>query len=227
MLFRSDYVTVTPKADGALTANAEIRKVFCEQIEITVLSRDKSDVFATCKCDYVKRVISFSAELLSNKIEFSENERTYETVYNIEYSDGTLAPDLKITDCILVSNINVDTVYGFTPNGSLAMAAYTTCRGVSVENNSFTLSTPITAFANEFTIGPYQGANASQMPKCTVDEAVERAKKMFTDSFKKGVTGTETDGVITFNYTVSYMGTEYISESYEIGVAFDISALEV
>ena len=38
----TDYVTVTPTADGALTANVECVKDFGEQVRVTVTSRDNT-----------------------------------------------------------------------------------------------------------------------------------------------------------------------------------------
>ena len=52
----TQYVTVTPTADGALTANVECRQAFGEQIVVTVTSRDVETVSADCVCNYVKRV---------------------------------------------------------------------------------------------------------------------------------------------------------------------------
>ena len=52
----TDYVTVTPTADGALTANVECLQVFGEQIKVTVISRDNENATADCMVDYAKRV---------------------------------------------------------------------------------------------------------------------------------------------------------------------------
>lgn len=52
----TDYVTVTPEADGALTATVECLQAFGERITVTVTSRDMETVSADCVCNYVKRV---------------------------------------------------------------------------------------------------------------------------------------------------------------------------
>lgn len=52
----TDYVTVTPEADGALTATVECLQAFGEQVTVTVTSRDVETVSANCVCNYVKRV---------------------------------------------------------------------------------------------------------------------------------------------------------------------------
>ena len=52
----TDYVTVTPTADGALTANVECLQAFGEQIVVTVVSRDNPLATATCTIDYAQKV---------------------------------------------------------------------------------------------------------------------------------------------------------------------------
>lgn len=52
----TDYVTVTPTANGALTANVECIKDFGEQIKVTATSRDNADVSANCLVDYTQKL---------------------------------------------------------------------------------------------------------------------------------------------------------------------------
>lgn len=52
----TDYVTVTPTADGALTANVECLQDFGEQINVTVTSRDNASASAVCTVDFAKRI---------------------------------------------------------------------------------------------------------------------------------------------------------------------------
>lgn len=63
----TDYVVVTPVSNGALTATAECKAEFGEQIIIKVTSRDNPEIFASCSVDYMKRMdnvsISVSATL--------------------------------------------------------------------------------------------------------------------------------------------------------------------
>ena len=56
----TDYVTVTPESDGALTATVENLGAFGEQIKVTVTSRDNPEAFAECTVDYAKRIESAS-----------------------------------------------------------------------------------------------------------------------------------------------------------------------
>ena len=66
----TDYVTVTPTTDGALTANVECVKDFGEQVRVTVTSRDNTSVKANATVDYTQKLQSvkstFGSTVLSN-----------------------------------------------------------------------------------------------------------------------------------------------------------------
>ena len=53
----TDYVTVTPSADGALTAVVTNLGEFGEQIKVTVTSRGNPSASAECTVDYIQKVI--------------------------------------------------------------------------------------------------------------------------------------------------------------------------
>ncbi|MDE6491893.1 MAG: hypothetical protein K2L37_01935, partial [Lactobacillus sp.] len=52
----TDYVTITPTTDGALTATAECKAAFGEQIIITVTARANKEAKATCTVDYQRKL---------------------------------------------------------------------------------------------------------------------------------------------------------------------------
>lgn len=56
----TDYVTVTPTSDGALTATVQCLKAFGEQIKITVKSRANEYAKAECTVDYARRITDFT-----------------------------------------------------------------------------------------------------------------------------------------------------------------------
>ena len=62
----TDYVTITPTADGALTANAECKQAFGEQIVITCTSRMNSKATAEVTVDYVKKLEGTTLTLSQN-----------------------------------------------------------------------------------------------------------------------------------------------------------------
>ncbi len=56
----TDYVTVTPSSDGALTATVNCLQAFGEQIKVTVTSRENEEATASCTVDFAKRILSFA-----------------------------------------------------------------------------------------------------------------------------------------------------------------------
>lgn len=63
----TDYVTVTPTSNGALTANVECKQAFGEQVIVTVTSRQNNQASATATVDYAKRVTSGTIAYTGNK----------------------------------------------------------------------------------------------------------------------------------------------------------------
>lgn len=54
----TDYVTVTPTADGASTAAVECKQAFGEQVIVKCVSTDNPDAYATCTVDYSVKILS-------------------------------------------------------------------------------------------------------------------------------------------------------------------------
>ena len=52
----SDYISVEPLSEGALTATIKCLKSFGERIEVTVTSLANSEISATCVLDYARRI---------------------------------------------------------------------------------------------------------------------------------------------------------------------------
>lgn len=59
----TDYVTVTPTSDGALTASVACLQDFGEQIKVIATSRDNPAISAACTVDYVARITGLTVEL--------------------------------------------------------------------------------------------------------------------------------------------------------------------
>ena len=75
-------MTVTPSADGALTAVVECKQAFGEQIQVKVTSRDNTSAQAEVTVDYVKRITDVSVTMKKNgspaeTVEFSAEGYTY------------------------------------------------------------------------------------------------------------------------------------------------------
>lgn len=56
----TDYVTVTPTSDGALTANVECKQAFGEQVQVVCTSRQNTEASATATVDYAKRITAIN-----------------------------------------------------------------------------------------------------------------------------------------------------------------------
>ena len=59
----TDYVTITPTADGALTANVTCLQAFGEKIDIKVVCRDNTKVTATCVAEFEKKLTDVKVTL--------------------------------------------------------------------------------------------------------------------------------------------------------------------
>lgn len=59
----TDYATVTPSADGALTAVVENVAAFGEQIIVKATSRDNAEAYATCTVEYLQRTTGYTLVL--------------------------------------------------------------------------------------------------------------------------------------------------------------------
>ena len=82
----TDYVTVTPTADGALTANVECLQAFGEQIKVTVTSRSNADATATCLVDYAERVSGYTLTLSDGGVTISSSDPEYTVTGNSSVS---------------------------------------------------------------------------------------------------------------------------------------------
>lgn len=59
----TDYVTVTPSSDGALTAVVENKTAFGEQVVVKVTSRDNTSAYATLNVEYLQRTTGYTLSL--------------------------------------------------------------------------------------------------------------------------------------------------------------------
>ncbi len=69
----SDYVSVTPTSDGALTANVSAKKGFSSQIKIVVTSRANEEATAYCLVEYGQRLSSTATLEFENNL-FATNK---------------------------------------------------------------------------------------------------------------------------------------------------------
>ena len=68
----TDYVTVTPTSDGALTATVECMEAFGEQVLVTATSRDNPSAKGSCTADYMQRYLGTETSLSFNNAQYYE-----------------------------------------------------------------------------------------------------------------------------------------------------------
>lgn len=90
----SDYVTVTPKHDGAPVATVSCYQAFGEQIRLTVISRDNPSATATC-------LIDFKQQLTGMEIALSQIGKA-PTVNNTSHK-GTVYADFENENPLIVT----------------------------------------------------------------------------------------------------------------------------
>lgn len=101
----TDYVTVTPASDGALTARVECKQAFGEQVTITVTYRHDTSITATATADYREKLesasytatVDGSAYNLSNGVVLPYSANASGQV-NVQKSVGTVAGNFE-TSC--------------------------------------------------------------------------------------------------------------------------------
>lgn len=92
----TDYVTVTPTADGSLEADVKGLKAFGEQIIITCTSRANSAATATCTVDYIARYALTKSVTASGDgsadgtvtIKLTKSDSTLDAKNTLSYSFG-------------------------------------------------------------------------------------------------------------------------------------------
>ena len=85
----TDYVTVTPTADGANTATVECKQAFGEKIIVTCTSRDYAGLSATCTVDYAQRITGMDVTLEGSRTGNLDIPAGEELTINFIYYGGT------------------------------------------------------------------------------------------------------------------------------------------
>ena len=96
----TDYVTVTPSSDGALTAVVQNVAAFGEQIVVKTTSRDNTAAYATLNVEYLQRTTGYTLTL---------DGKTYSTTGT---KTNSVTPDFSVgKGCTVNIVVNKSTVY--------------------------------------------------------------------------------------------------------------------
>ena len=71
----TDYVTVTPSSEGALTAVVQNVAAFGEQIVVKTVSRDNAEAYATLNVEYLQRTTGYTLRLTIKPIPRREQKQ--------------------------------------------------------------------------------------------------------------------------------------------------------
>ncbi|MBQ9704224.1 MAG: hypothetical protein IJV68_06745 [Clostridia bacterium] len=106
----TDYVTITPTEDGALTATLECIAPFGEQIIVSVVSREKPEISDTCPLEYMRRVESVSLKV-GNDYVFTPgvNYVDFEVATGNLGKGGKVTLDVDFTDVYTIESWDGDT----------------------------------------------------------------------------------------------------------------------
>ncbi len=208
----SDYVTVTPSSDGAQTATAECKQPFGEQVVITVTSRKYPEVFASCTCNYVKRVESVSVKLMRGSSPVTTiaigDGQTYTATLQPSYTVGTITPQVSVQYTLGLnekywSKGNTSNTAGFMYSVNVSTYQFS-ASFTSTQDIVFELATPNTAM---------KWTNTQLL-----NNFIACVNKRLPDN---------NQAILTANYTVTHQGAELSSGSVTLDLSFDVSNLEV
>lgn len=107
----TQYITVTPTSDGALTANVACLKGFGEQIIVKASVRGADGLEATCTCNYQQKALGFD-------FKFTHSNTKNKTVLDLKYTTDTYTIDFPWQETVY-NNFLQDYClrYCFTGNG--------------------------------------------------------------------------------------------------------------
>ena len=234
----TDYVTVTPESDGALTATVYCKKDFAEQILITVVSRDNPDVSATCTVDYVQKITGINFNMPSVTSTSTQITYTFDTtVYTIK-SDLTLS----VGSSMALTTSFKNKYYELIESLPVDATGFVYCDPtITLRNNVISLSRPSTAhgflqFGDDSSVASSQcHFPDNALIACfvgyvgpDVDYEMDGDYSAFASAFSRAaqsVAGAHATFEIT--YKATYNGTTYSSGNSTIDVRFDGSSLRV
>lgn len=127
----TDYATVTPSADGALTAVVENVAAFGEQIVVKATSRDNTSAYATCTVEYLQRTTGYSFGLHGNfHYEVSSTNTTASITPNFATSPKGVA-SLTVNKSTVYTRENTDKAEYYTIKPTAAFKTAITNAGLT------------------------------------------------------------------------------------------------
>ena len=209
----TDYVTVTPTADGALTANVECLQAFGEQVRVTVTSRDNTSVKANATVDYTQKLKGVSSTFGSTRL-WNGMKKSFDLdasgqpaeVWKFDYTTSAHTIEDEYTTTVKIS---------FSSRVSLVEDAV----GVKFTWAGETITSGMPSFDKTFfdkvfvTADGAVSANAEQYNKLV--NALAKGIGLF--DVEVSVTGTYSSKINTISITVTSDGMNIRVEGIELG----------
>lgn len=217
----TDYVTVTPTSDGALTANVECLQAFGDQIKVTVTSRVSDTISAACTVDYAKRIVTarsvwYGSETPRDEYVFDSSDSEYTIT-----SENSIIPTLDFSDDSDYSAYTVNDTFEQTWSIAFSSTAVDVLNdaGFPVRSDATIASCPTFGAASiQFNEGFLR--YALDYNSLSSDEQIQ-LQWGFGDSFNEFVNaGKSLNGATVATLTITFTG-EYSVFSYDIDIKMD------
>lgn len=192
----TDYVTVAPSSDGALTATVQCLQAFGEQIAVTVTSRDNTAVTASCAVDYARKVTDYNVTINGGNdlnVAWTQDGNEYLFAVTPVFGIGTIDDTYRYSYTLNVRDEFSDAIT-FVPIGGSAPFVSKLTYGYSLNDNNMTLITSYSCLTNKFFLINYH--------------------------IESGISGGTTSGLPSKSYSVAVNGLKNKITSYS-GVMFD------
>lgn len=210
----TDYVTVTPASDGALTATVTCKRAFGEQIKVTVTSRDNFACSAESICDYSKKITGFT--FTANTISFTNttSNYTFNESFYVGNSSGLVNNSCKFTYSDYTVNDYAGDGIVITSAINPTFKSYLTAAGLTPKQDNYNYSGIWGGSSFFYRYAPTQGG-MKEVSFCgftaaQANQAIDIAKQH--------------TNVAVYNLTISKTGTHSTFE-HTIPIYFSASSL--
>ncbi len=128
----TDYATVTPSSDGALTAVVENVAAFGEQIVVKCTSRDNTSAYATCTVEYLQRTTGYTFNL-DGKTYSTTGTKTNAATPTFATAKNANAA-ITVNKSTVYTRANTDSATYFTIKPTSALKTAITNAGLTASN---------------------------------------------------------------------------------------------
>ena len=132
----TDYVTLNPTSDGALTATVNCLQPFGEQIIVKVISRDNPDAQATCSVDYIQKVSNVTLSFGNKTVNLGgDTNFVWEINENGVGEGGTTTVNYTVSDVYTIAG-------NYSHNVSISLPSSQAARALKLNGKMLFWSAP-------------------------------------------------------------------------------------